>query len=97
MTAIISRAESGIGIDCLVPPRFRPLWLPVVCVRQSEGMARRVVKLGAGSHKPSRAELEAIRKGEREIARGEFAALGDVLNDLDRHRLKAGAKRTRKA
>ena len=56
----------------------------------------RVVKLTAGSYKPSKAELAAIRKGEQEIARGEFATLADVLNDLDRHRLKVGAKRTRK-
>ena len=52
----------------------------------------RVVKLSAGSYRPTKAELEAIRKGEQEIARGEFATLGDLLNDLDRHRLKVAAK-----
>ena len=56
----------------------------------------RVVKLSAGSYRPTKAELAAIRKGEQEIARGEFATLGDLLNDLDRHRLKVDAKRTRK-
>ncbi len=53
----------------------------------------KVVKLSAGTYKPTKSELDAIRKGEHEIARGNFATLGEILNDLDRHRLKAGANR----
>jgi hypothetical protein len=45
---------------------------------------------------PTKAETGAIRKGESEIARGEFVALGDLLHDLDNRRRKVGAKTARK-
>jgi hypothetical protein len=49
------------------------------------------------TYKPTKAELAAIRKGEAEIARGEYVTLTDLLHDLDRHRRKSGTKATRKA
>ena len=49
------------------------------------------------SYKPSKGELAAIRKGEAEIARGEYVTLPDLLHDLDRHRRKGGTKAARKA
>jgi hypothetical protein len=35
------------------------------------------------TYKPTKAELAAIRKGEAEIARGEYVTLTDLLDDLD--------------
>ena len=48
------------------------------------------------SYRPTKAEAAAIRKGEAEIARGEFVTLGDLLNDLDTGRRKSGAKAAQK-
>ena len=48
------------------------------------------------TYKPTKAELAAIRKGEAEIARGEYVTITDLLHDLDRHRRKSGTKATRK-
>jgi predicted transcriptional regulator len=42
------------------------------------------------TYKPTKAELAAIRKGEAEIARGQYVTLTDPLRDLDRHRRKSG-------
>ena len=50
----------------------------------------------ARAYKPTKAELAAIRKGEAEIARGEYVPLTDLLHDLDRHRRKGSTKRARK-
>lgn len=48
------------------------------------------------SYKPTKAELAAIRKGEAEIARGEFVTLTELLHELDHRRRKSGAKTARK-
>jgi hypothetical protein len=48
------------------------------------------------TYKPTKAELAAIRKGEAEIARGEYVNVTDLLHDLDRRRRKSGTKATRK-
>jgi bifunctional DNA-binding transcriptional regulator/antitoxin component of YhaV-PrlF toxin-antitoxin module len=48
------------------------------------------------TYKPTKAELAAIRKGEAEAARGEYVALPDLLDDLERNRRKGGAKTARK-
>ena len=45
---------------------------------------------------PTKAELAAIRKGEAEIARGEYVTVTGFLHDLDRHRRKSGTKAARK-
>ena len=49
------------------------------------------------TYKPTKAELAAIRKGEAEIARGEYVTLTDLLNDLDPSCGKSGTKAVRKA
>jgi len=46
------------------------------------------------TYKPTKAEWAAIRKGEAEIARGEYVTLTDLLHELDRPRRKGGAKTT---
>lgn len=38
------------------------------------------------TYKPTKAELAAIRKGETEVARGEYVTLTGLLHDLDRPR-----------
>ncbi|HLF88685.1 MAG TPA: hypothetical protein VI451_07075 [Anaerolineales bacterium] len=48
------------------------------------------------TYKPTKAELAAIRKGEAEIARGEFVTLRELLQDMDRRRRKGGTKAARK-
>jgi predicted transcriptional regulator len=48
------------------------------------------------AYKPTKAEAAAIRKGEAEIARGEFVTLKDLLHDLDHRRRKGGAKAAQK-
>lgn len=49
------------------------------------------------TYKPTKAELTAIRKGEAEIARGEFVTLTELLHELDRPRRKGSTKSTPKA
>ena len=49
------------------------------------------------AYEPSKTEMAAIRRGEAEIARGEYVTLRDILHDLDRPRRKRGAKTARKA
>jgi predicted transcriptional regulator len=48
------------------------------------------------TYKPTRRELAAIRKGEAQIARGEYVTLTDFLHELDRPRRKGGTKAARK-
>jgi predicted transcriptional regulator len=48
------------------------------------------------TYKPTNAELAAIRKGEAEIARGEFLTLTEFLHEMDRNRRKAGRKAPRR-
>jgi bifunctional DNA-binding transcriptional regulator/antitoxin component of YhaV-PrlF toxin-antitoxin module len=48
------------------------------------------------AYRPTKAEAAAIRKGEAEIARGEFVTLSDLLHDLDHRRRKGGAKAAQK-
>jgi predicted transcriptional regulator len=55
-----------------------------------------ITALPAPTYKPTRAELAAIRKGEAEIARGEFVTLRELLHDMDRRRRKGGTKAARK-
>jgi len=49
------------------------------------------------AYAPTKAEAAAIRKGEAEIARGEFVTLHDLLDDLGHPRRKGGAKAARKS
>jgi predicted transcriptional regulator len=42
------------------------------------------------TYKPTKAELAAIRKGEAEIARGQYVTLSELLRDLKRQRRKSG-------
>jgi bifunctional DNA-binding transcriptional regulator/antitoxin component of YhaV-PrlF toxin-antitoxin module len=59
--------------------------------------ARRItITVQEPAYKPTKAEAAAIRKGEAEIARGEFVTLNDLLNDLDHRRRKGGAKAAQK-
>jgi bifunctional DNA-binding transcriptional regulator/antitoxin component of YhaV-PrlF toxin-antitoxin module len=44
------------------------------------------------TYKPTKAELAAIRKGEAEVARGEYVTLADLLHGLDHPRRKGGTK-----
>jgi bifunctional DNA-binding transcriptional regulator/antitoxin component of YhaV-PrlF toxin-antitoxin module len=44
------------------------------------------------AYRPTKAEAAAIRRGEAEIARGEFVTLNELLHDLDHRRRKGGAK-----
>jgi bifunctional DNA-binding transcriptional regulator/antitoxin component of YhaV-PrlF toxin-antitoxin module len=48
------------------------------------------------TYRPTKSELAAIRKGEAQIARGEYVTLTDFLHDLDRHRRKGDTKAARK-
>lgn len=48
------------------------------------------------NYKATKTELAAIRKGEAEIARGEYVTLADLLHGLDRPRRKSGPKTTNK-
>jgi bifunctional DNA-binding transcriptional regulator/antitoxin component of YhaV-PrlF toxin-antitoxin module len=48
------------------------------------------------TYKPTKAELAAIRKGEAEIARGEYVTVNELFHDLDRRRRKGGKKTARK-
>jgi predicted transcriptional regulator len=48
------------------------------------------------TYKPTKAEWAAIRKGEAEIARGEYITLTDLLHDLDHQRRKGRSKTARK-
>src|ERR1700676_1511436 len=47
-------------------------------------------------YKPTKAELAAIRKGEAQIANGQFVALPKLLHEMESHRRGSGAKATRK-
>jgi hypothetical protein len=49
------------------------------------------------TYKPTKAELVAMRKGEAEIARGEFLTLAEFLHEMDLSRRKVGVKTGRKA
>jgi len=49
------------------------------------------------TYKPTKAELAAIRKGEAEIARGEYATVSELPQGLDRQRRKSGTRAARKA
>src|ERR1035437_9955283 len=44
----------------------------------------------------TKAQAAASRKGQAEIARGEFVTLNELLNDLDNRHRKGGAKATQK-
>ena len=57
---------------------------------------RNIVITAAPAERPNKSELSAIRRGETQIARGEFVGLTELLNDLDRHCRKGRAKTTQK-
>ena len=48
------------------------------------------------TYKPTKAELAAMRKGEAEIAEGNFLTLTEFLHEMDRNRRKIGEKAGRK-
>jgi hypothetical protein len=48
------------------------------------------------TYKPTKAELAAMRKGEAEIARGEYLTLAEFLHEMDLNRRKVGVKAGRK-
>jgi bifunctional DNA-binding transcriptional regulator/antitoxin component of YhaV-PrlF toxin-antitoxin module len=48
------------------------------------------------TYKATKAELAAIRKGEAEIARGEYVTLTNLLHGLDHPRRKSGTKTANK-
>ena len=48
------------------------------------------------THKPTKVEAAAIRKGEAEISRGAVVTLNELLHGLDDRRRKGGAKATAK-
>ncbi len=54
-----------------------------------------ITVLNKAEHKPTKTELAAIRKGEAQIANGQFKNLTDVLHDLESHRRRVGAKKPR--
>ena len=57
--------------------------------------SRRMITITAApprTYKPTKAELGAIRRGEAEIARGEYVTASNLLHELDRRRRKVGAK-----
>lgn len=49
------------------------------------------------TYKPTKSEWAAIRRGEAEIASGEYVTLTELLHGMDRNRRKSGKKTTRKA
>ena len=48
-------------------------------------------------YKPTKAELAAMKRGEAEIARGEYVTLDELLHELGIKRSELRKKRTRKA
>ena len=48
------------------------------------------------TYNPTKAEWAAIRKGEAEIARGEYVSLSEFLDGLDGRSRKVGRKGSRK-
>jgi hypothetical protein len=50
-----------------------------------------------GSHMPTKSDLSAIRKGRAEISQGHYAALQELLRDLDHLPRKTGRKAARKS
>ena len=61
----------------------------------SSGTITIVPAKAAGAYKPTKSELNAIRKGQAAIANGESVPLADFLHGLDRNRRKAGTKANR--
>lgn len=62
-------------------------------------VSRRTITITAvpsPTYKATKAELAAIRKGEAQIARGEFVTLRELLHDLDHRRRKGGTKAAHK-
>jgi bifunctional DNA-binding transcriptional regulator/antitoxin component of YhaV-PrlF toxin-antitoxin module len=87
------------GVDLVVPPSVRRLaGIKTGDRLKFQVTARAIVitPVEQPSYEPSEAEVAAIRKGEAEIARGEYVTLSDLLHDLDRPRRKRGTKTARK-
>lgn len=55
-----------------------------------------ITALDLPTYRPTKSEMTAIRRGEAEIARGEYVRLEELLHDVDRNRRKGGKKATRK-
>lgn len=56
-----------------------------------------ITTLEPAGYQPTKSELNAIRKGEAELTRGESIDLGTLLHELERPRRKVGGKTTRKS
>lgn len=88
------------GLDLVVPPSVRRrAGIKTGDRLKFEVTAHAIVitPIEPPSYVPSKSELEAIRKGEAEIARGEYVGLNEILHGPDRPRRKRGAKTARKA
>jgi bifunctional DNA-binding transcriptional regulator/antitoxin component of YhaV-PrlF toxin-antitoxin module len=88
------------GVDLVVPPSVRRRAGIKTGDRLKFQVTARAIVITLAeepSYEPSETELAAIRKGEAEIARGDYVTLTDLLHDLDRPRRKRGAKTARKA
>jgi bifunctional DNA-binding transcriptional regulator/antitoxin component of YhaV-PrlF toxin-antitoxin module len=88
------------GVDLVVPPSVRRRAGIKTGDRLKFQVTARAIVITLAeepSYEPSETELAAIRKGEAEIARGEYVTLTDLLHDLDCPRRKRGAKTARKA
>lgn len=84
--------------DLVVPPSIRRQAGIKAGDRLEFKVSPRTITITAApvrTYKPTKAELAAIRKGEAEIARGEYVTLGELLHDLDRRRRKGGSKTAR--
>jgi len=48
------------------------------------------------TYSPTETELKAIRRGEKQIARGEYVVLADLIHEVDGRRRRVGGKKSRK-
>lgn len=83
--------------ELVVPQRIRrQAGIKVGDQLEFKATSRRItITAIAPAYKPNKAEAAAIRKGEAEIARGEFVTLDGLIHDLDHRRRKNSAKATR--
>lgn len=51
---------------------------------------------GEHTYRPTKAEMAALRKGEAEVARGEFVTLAELVHELGGRRRKVGTKKARR-
>ena len=55
-----------------------------------------ITAVNAPPHKPSKAELAAIQKGEADITAGRYVILADLRHELDSHRRRRSEQKSRK-